>query len=106
VSDTSEPTSELDDALRLWNSRNALFETFTTNALPPFEASADDLVRVTVDGHCQLQAVSLYGVQLDPDIKPRLEAAIVQAVNDGLRQVVLRYGDHLTKAVRQNPPST
>jgi DNA-binding protein YbaB len=66
-----------------------------------FEASADDLVRVRVSSSLAVEDIQISDPKLDPELRKRIEAAVVTAVNAAFRKAVLGAGEILAKAPRQ-----
>ncbi|HET9607560.1 MAG TPA: YbaB/EbfC family nucleoid-associated protein [Nitrospira sp.] len=66
-----------------------------------FEASADDLVRARVSSSLVVEDIQISDPKLDPELRKRIEAAVVAAVNAAFRKAVLSAGEILTQAPRQ-----
>jgi DNA-binding protein YbaB len=66
-----------------------------------FEASADDLVRVRVSSSLVVEDIHIAHPKLDPELRKRIEDAVVAAVNSAFRKAVLGAGEILTQAPRQ-----
>lgn len=62
-----------DDELTAWKARKELLDMLDQEGFPPIEASADGLVTVSIDSRCQLNTVSLHGMDLDSELRTKFE---------------------------------
>jgi DNA-binding protein YbaB len=60
-----------------------------------FEASADDLVRVRVSSSLVAEDIRISDSKLEPELRKRIEGAVVAAVNAAFRKAVLGAGEIL-----------
>ena len=66
-----------------------------------FEASADDLVRARVSSSLVVEDIQISDQKLDPELRKRIEAAVVAAVNAAFLKAVLGAGEILARTPRQ-----
>jgi DNA-binding protein YbaB len=62
-----------------------------------FDASADELVRVCVNAMLVVTDLKITDATLDCELRQRIEAAAIAAVNSALRKAVLAAGTALTE---------
>lgn len=76
-----------------------LLETFDAPGAPPVEASADDLVSLTMDIRFRIRAVFIRGIDLPPADVARLERAVATAVDRAVQEVVRRNSARLIEGL-------
>ena len=72
-----------------------LLEIFEAPDEPPVEATADDLISLTMDSRFRVRAVSIHGIDLAAADAARLERAIATAVDRATQEVIARNSARL-----------
>ena|SRR5947207_6381161 len=82
-----------------------LLQRFVDVGNRPVEATVDDLVRVRVGAAFNVLAVEILDPVLNPEMKRRLETAVVGAVNTALQRAALAAGQALRDFTEQTKVS-
>jgi hypothetical protein len=76
-----------------------LLEIFEAPDEPPVEATADDLVSLSIDSRLRVRAVSIRGLDLAADDTARLERAVATAVDRAVREAIRRNSARLIQGI-------